>query len=253
MWSIFIDFSLFNELISFILEFINLTLIEYMESPKDIEWEPTNKRFVGFFDIMGFKDFVYKNNHEKVIEKVLKLSEFKDILKVDYKVEELQVHKHVKVIVVSDSVILSTHGETKEDLDCLIVASMVLINDSIKQGTPIKGGLSFGKFTFDEKNSIYAGEPLIDAAHLESTLEFYGCVVDHNIEYRIEQLNLTEHFDETLSRIKVPTKEGLISYKTIKPIEPNIVNHISKFYSKVSGKARRYVDNSLDVYNSEDI
>lgn len=223
-----------------------------MESPKDIKWEPTNNRFVGFFDIMGFKDFVYKNDHEKIIERVKNLGYFKQAVN-NIGSPNLRVNELIKVIVVSDSVIISTLNDDKENLNCLFATVNILMTGCLKNGIPIKGGLSVGKFTFDEHNSLYVGKPLIDAAHLESTLEFYGCIIDHNIEAKIEELDSKEHFDKLMVRIKTPTKEGLISYKVLVSLDPNIEMNISKFYSTVSGKARRYVDNSLDVYNSEDM
>ena len=33
-----------------------------------IKWEHTNKRFIGFMDIMGFKNTVYSNSHDSMIE-----------------------------------------------------------------------------------------------------------------------------------------------------------------------------------------
>jgi len=34
------------------------------------EWNPTCNRFVGFFDIMGFKDMVFRNSHADMMEKM---------------------------------------------------------------------------------------------------------------------------------------------------------------------------------------
>jgi hypothetical protein len=60
-----------------------------------------------FFDIMGFKDFVYKNDHEEVKNQVQSLTNFKEALK-HINSPNARINELIRSIVVSDSVIIST-------------------------------------------------------------------------------------------------------------------------------------------------
>ena len=45
-----------------------------MDSNKKTKWIPTDKRFVAFLDLLGFKDKVMRSTHEEIYEELHKIS-----------------------------------------------------------------------------------------------------------------------------------------------------------------------------------
>lgn len=90
-----------------------------------MEWINTNKKFIAFFDIMGFTNFVFRNPHKVVGEKINQLRNevIRDIENLEDKKEEGKKilpylpssHKRIniddsstKIVIFSDSVIFIT-------------------------------------------------------------------------------------------------------------------------------------------------
>ncbi|MFZ1806180.1 MAG: hypothetical protein WAU36_03105 [Cyclobacteriaceae bacterium] len=216
------------------------------------EWSIASEKFVAFFDVMGFKDFVYTHPHSEVEERILSLSNFIEVVNSDLPspIGGLpSLNHYLKSILVSDSIILCSKGDTEKDFLCIVAAAGALLSGCIEYDIPIKGAISHGMFTCNSVKSIYVGKPLINASMIEESLEFYGCVIDHCVERKIETLGI-EKFYNQLPALKVPTKDGQIRYHTFR-ISTQIQSEttLKRFYKTVSGRPRRYIDNSIYVYN----
>jgi len=216
------------------------------------EWSKASEKFVGFFDVMGFKDFVYTQTHSEVEDRILSLSNFieavnnSDLSKITSSLPSPS--NYLKPILVSDSIILSSKGDSLDDFLCMLSAAGALLSGCIENDIPIKGAISHGMFTCNSEKSIYVGKPLINASVIEASLEFYGCVIDHYVEKKIEALGI-DNLHTILPAIKIPTKDGQIRYHTLRILtksQPETT--LKKFYKTVSGRPRRYVDNSINIY-----
>lgn len=241
---------------------------------KEKNWDVTANRFVAFFDILGFKDFVLKHPHEFVLDKITLLKNARRYAVDGFATDGKKVmNTNLKSFQFSDSFFVFTATDSAEDFLNLLFLSRVLLSSSYSQKIPLKGAISYGKITADFENSIFVGQPIIDAYVLHEDLYMLGAILDHNVEKKIKEFqtlplvkNVIDYeFNEQLSneivRYKTPSKSGQVNYYCLKwplIVSPDTLNRgefllhtftrfqFENFYTTVSGKARIYIDNTLD-------
>ncbi|HYV91548.1 MAG TPA: hypothetical protein VE978_07190 [Chitinophagales bacterium] len=227
-----------------------------------MNWEITTKRFIAFFDIMGFKEMVFRLKHEEVFKKLRDLSFIIDtIKKYDRSLSntnkiEVANYATIKSVMFSDSVLFISEGATREDAKTTIVAAVWILNLCLRSEIPIKGAIAYGDFTAELEYSIYFGQPLIDAFLLQDELLFYGAIIHHSLESFLILNNI--NFDNLLSEYMTPLKSGKVKHKIVNWANPKLdlgyslspTNGVKNLYCSVSGKPRIYVDNTLDYINS---
>ncbi|NOU35546.1 MAG: hypothetical protein HOO88_02035 [Kiritimatiellaceae bacterium] len=210
----------------------------------------TAERFVAFFDIMGFKDLVYRNDHkevQKIMARVCKtvasLEKFRgDVLK-----------NIAPPIMFSDSIIFVSHGNTPEDADDLLLTATYLLCEMLVARVPIKGALAYGLFTADFEKSSFFGRPLVDACLLAEEMHFYGAILHHSVEPHLPpHKEKSDNIALTL-RAPVPMKGGPVTHsyadwRHFMKDGQTQESVLEPFYSTVSGSTRRYVDNTIGVY-----
>ncbi len=220
------------------------------------DWKPTANRFVAFFDIMGFKDYVARNEHNIVVEKLMKmktaLNDLENMNK-DSSVKSLLNTSETRAITFSDSIVFFSKGDTEQDVNKILLDSAVFLFACIGDGIAVKGAISFGEITVDFKNSLFFGQPIIDAYLLHDQLLLYSAIIDHTFEVKLNSITdkkLTSHF---YSKYKANLKSGRVEHLLIGPTPAALNEHIlnvSKLYENISGAPRIYIDNTLDFLNS---
>lgn len=217
-----------------------------------MNWTTTNKRYVAFFDIMGFKELVERNNHSYIVDKLEALRKTISILEKLHEnqgfLNDVKV-TNSKTITFSDSIMIFTKDDSIESLNKIIIDSSIFLFKAIEIGIPIKGALSYGEVTLDFKNSLFFGRPIIDAYLLHDELNMYSAILDNRIEDKISTFTLHNDVVDLFISVKVPLKKGKVQHLIIKPPSPNIekhINDIKKLYKSVSGAPRLYIDNTLD-------
>lgn len=225
-------------------------------------WKTTTDRFVGFFDIMGFKDIVQRKSHDEILSLMNKLNEeiIQPIESVSYikknnkgKARKLPT-PIIRPVIFSDSILLISTSNTELDLILITCFTTYVIDHCLEIGLPIKGAISFGKFTADFEKSIYFGQPLIDAYLLQDELLMYGAVFDHTAESFIHKNQLIDDLANVIQIYKVPLKSGKVTHYLADWLssydEPkDMLSKTNKLYHSVSGKSRIYVDNTIDYVN----
>lgn len=224
-----------------------------------MSWKKNNKRFVAFFDILGFKDMVLKHGHEDVLKMLEKLKKTTDRLESNIWTEALNKklstsfsEDQTNSITFSDSLILFSKGDTIEDCTKIMLDSYFVIKNALKDNILIKGALSFGKVTVDFNKSLFFGQPIIDAYLLHEDLHMLEVVLDHNAENQAGTFKKNEVIPKILHLRKVNMKFGmathtLVHFKTDEAITERIVT-LENLYKMTSGKPRLYIDNSMDYY-----
>jgi hypothetical protein len=226
---------------------------------KQTKWEPTCKRFVAYMDIMGFRDMVFRNTHQKVLEVMeqfrLPIKKLKEEAK-----ERLAGRPHgwdtfentvVKPVIFSDSVLLFSSDDSLGAVENLIWQVKSIISDALINGIPMKGALAYGKQTAHFGKSLYFGKPLIDAWELQNELVIYGVVLHHTIEGYLAKKEWIEELEETsILKYAVPLKQGTVSHYLVDwsnlPMKASkLKNSLPNLYGKVSGSARQYVDSTM--------
>jgi hypothetical protein len=230
-------------------------------------WNNKCQRYVAFLDIMGFKDRLQREGHEKVGEM---LESFQPTIEMINKMakDRLRVRKKdinnkakedaisiTRPISFSDSIILVTSDDSYESaLDIIFYVELIFF-EALSEGVPIKGAIAYGEQTADFDKSLHFGRPLIDAYELQNELLIYGCVLHHTMEKRLIKLEALEALeDEDLLKWSVPMKSGninhyLVDWVSFIGINDETVDILSDLYINVSGAPRLYVDNTINCAN----
>lgn len=217
------------------------------------DWAITCSRYVAFIDIMGFKDMVARMQHNEVYEMMKKIDRSrKHVEKVDWlKTKSLLA----KSTTYSDSIIVYSKDDSYEALDFLISTVAGLTNYLFIEGVPHKGALAFGIMTLDTENSIFFGQPLIDAYLLQEEINFYGVLIHATVEQ--ELVNSKKKMPPFTHRHLCPLKSGSAQHATIYPMHARLKDHeefgedylkliesVENLRLKTSGHLRKYIDNT---------
>lgn len=222
------------------------------------KWQITTKRFVAFFDIMGFKDLVQRNSHIDIFEK---LKQLKTTLKgletiinktliEQYNVKPLQTRS----ITFSDSIVVFSQGDEFSDAIKMMRDSYLILQTATEMGVPIKGALSYGEISVDFEQSLFFGQPIIDAYLLQEELQMYTAVLDNSIESKLSTFDNQKLINSVFTNYKAHLKTGKVMHKIMRPHKDGLIEtyikNTQKLYLTVSGRPRIYVDNTLDFFNS---
>lgn len=130
-----------------------------------------------------------------------------------------------------------------------------LTNDLLIDAIPHKGAAASGVMTLDTVNSIFFGQPLIDAYLLQEELNFYGIVVHATLEQSIQIKTKTDPVPFQIKYL-CNFKHGNAFHLVIHPMyafcyKPELMENtetllasINKLRLKTSGHLRKYIDNT---------
>lgn len=225
---------------------------------KTNNWERSTERFIGFIDIMGFKDLVARNNEEVLYLMMRRIREstFQNLIIHGVEDPEDGYESNIYITTYSDSIIVYSKDNTEQNLNSFINAISGLTNDLIRNAIPHKGAIAYGLMTLDFKNSIFFGQPLIDAYLLHDELSFYGIVVHATADSSIRACG-----NKYIFEYNCPFKSGVSKHLTILSefLEPDPLYEISyndcyraieKLRQKTSGSLRMYIDRTLQYLES---
>ena len=230
---------------------------------KRIEWIPTRKRFVAYMDIMGFKDMVFRNTHQDVLRIMKKFIipinkiEKEAMERLDGKPKGWDVFRNtvIRPVIFSDSVVLFSSDDSLGSVKHILWGVFLVISRALLEGIPIKGAIAYGEQTADFNESLYLGRPLIDAWELQNEIVLYGAVLHHTMEKFLIENDLLEGVNSSVLKYPTPLKQGIINHYLVNllqyiPTDSHLKKSLPKLYCNVSGSARRYVDNTVDYFNS---
>ena len=220
------------------------------------EWKITSERYVGYIDIMGFKDMVARTKHNEIYDIMKKIDDRK---KLNENVEWNNIKEVlVRTTTYSDSIMIYSKDESADSLHSLICTIASLSDDLFTFGIPHKGAIAFGTMTIDINRSIFFGQPLIDAYLLQEELNFYGIIVHSSAHMRIEAKGAPFIFN-----YMCPLKNGNAYHLTISPMHgvfrnntmfkhayDKLVIAIKNLRFNTSGHVRKYIDNTEAYINS---
>ena len=235
---------------------------------KKIVWIPTCKRFVAYLDIMGFRDMVFRNTHEEVLQIMERFrlpigklkQEAQERLRGEPTGWNIFESSVIRPVIFSDSVLLFSNDDSAASLENMLWQVESVITHALVNNIPIKGAISFGEQTASFGKSLYFGKPLIDAWELQNEILIYGAILHHTVENYLVENSLMDDFDQiNIVNYPVPLRQGKISHYLVDWVELTSVampkraleieNSLPHLYCKVSGNARRYVDNTIEFFN----
>lgn len=213
-------------------------------------WKITTNRYVAYIDIMGFKDMVLRTDHADIYKNMLKID--KQIRKMANVSWDGETSKLIKTTNYSDSIIIYSKDNSSESLHSFICTVAAATNDLLVEGFPHKGAVAFGMMTFDTSNSIFFGQPLIDAFLLQEELEFYGIIAHGTIEKEIKK-HMKDNANLFIEDYRCNLKKGNSLHLTIYPMNligkskkasDKLFESCQKMRFKTSGHLRKYIDNT---------
>lgn len=213
-------------------------------------WQPTTSRYVVYIDIMGFKDLVTRNQHHKIYEMMKSITESMDVTQQVFG-KTSKNSNNLLMMTYSDSIIIYSEDGSIESQKNIIDGTANLLDFIIEDEIPFRGAIAFGNMTLDIENSIFFGQPLIDAYLLSEELAFYGIAVHATAEYK-------KGFSSNSSICTYPCifKNGVANHLTIAPMSfaiedspeialKNLSYSVTKLGINSSGSIRKYIDNTL--------
>jgi hypothetical protein len=130
-----------------------------------------DKKFVAFFDILGFSNIVRKRDIKilsTIITEVL-------LPGIEDSVQGVYIPDKVKISNVSDSIILYTIDDSVNSCLLLLIACNKLMSTCFKIQFPLRGAVAYGEFIADDKH--FVGKALVDAVDYEKKQQWSGCLV----------------------------------------------------------------------------
>lgn len=232
-------------------------MAENKEKEVKPKWKTTNRRFITYLDIMGFKDYIARTKHEVVYTTMKRLSDLKQVSKI--LTDVLYDESILYTTSFSDSIIIFSRDNSKESLEAISYATSFILAKAAKDRIPMKGAIAEGQLTVDKSKQIYFGQPLIDAYLLqENEVNYYGVVCHNSVEefiekYKTQSTEISSDFKE----ISTPLKSGNINHTNLNWFKYANVDHdiktpfkkiIKGFKTMTSGKPRKYIDNTEAVF-----
>lgn len=244
---------------------------ENTRSLKKTNWKNTDKRFVAFFDLLGFKDKIMRNSHNEIFEQLNKLSSMRNRIENSANSESIKrifVDVDIYTVSFSDSIALFSKNDSFQNFEFFIAMVRYFISNAIKNNVAIKGGIAFGDISLNKTEQIYFGQPIIDAYYIEEDVNFLGVVLHNSVDKYIRahenECSKSGIISKSIINERTPLKTGKIYHNSIDyfkmlsdseisdkdNITIDILKTFRRFYESVSGSPRRYIDNTIDFYDT---
>jgi len=87
----------------------------------------------------------------------------------------------IKAYIFSDSILVFTLSDQPEDIKAILILASELFSKSLTSCVPLRGGISFGKFYFNEELNLFCGEPFVQAYQIGECAQWSGIVVHDSV------------------------------------------------------------------------
>ncbi|MDW8274728.1 MAG: hypothetical protein RMJ53_10910, partial [Chitinophagales bacterium] len=198
--------------------------------------------FIAFFDVLGFKEFIFNNDLNEVKQlfghllresQTAVASENYIQLNHGLVVPDLKKQK-VNCLHISDSVIFWTNGKTEADFEELVSVCYTFYWRSLQTTFPLRGCLTLGEIAFDSLtfsnengttfyNYSLFGKGLVESYLKAESIQYAGCLIDNTaIKVVSDKLINNLIYDQKICMYKVPFKSNFYSYEHVfRPIKGN--------------------------------
>ena len=170
----------------------------------------SQKRYVAYFDMLGFKEAVKRNQNiawscisemQRSMEEILRI-------KIKDTSNNVIIDDKVRSFIFSDSIVLFTLSNEYIDLMSILILSTQLFGQSLKYRIPLRGGVSYGDFYFNFDKKLFCGLPLVKAFELGECIQWSGVRLDSII---VQHCEVCKKYNEEFfsSDIQIPWKAKL--------------------------------------------
>lgn len=201
-------------------------------------------RYVAFFDILGFKNWVETEGSWKVfvyirdfMNLMIRACMPKSVVNADMSVDlEPSIISYINF---SDSIIFYSRDDSYETFRSMLKVCAEFMNVVICGPTRvIRGSLSHGEFYADPENNAYVGHALIDAYELEEKQDWLGVSLHSSIENTANFIRAQKEFPRLIIQSLEPIKGS--------SNKPFCLNWIDKDVISSSFNALKSLDDCLN-------
>jgi len=163
------------------------------------------RAFVGFFDVLGFKERLRVGGLEQILLGYRQLSQAKmhsGIIPVFS--AQGGIYRTIGTTIFSDS-ILYWCDDNWEGVQTLLAASAHLIASAVDMGWPLRGALAYGDCVLDRESRTFIGQPLIDAYLAEENQRWIGVALHDSVTGHASLGTRIQHSEDVIA-YQVPVK-----------------------------------------------
>lgn len=166
--------------------------------------------YVAFFDMLGFASAIERDPDEAWGALCDLWAAMDKVLRIGIEVPALGMDLRPplpKMFIFSDSVVMFTPSDDLKDLYSILICSSELFSKSLSTCVPLRGGISHGRFHFDQINRLFCGAPFVQAHRLGEAAQWLGISVDGDVADRYRQTPvLRSGPDPVIVQYNVPVK-----------------------------------------------
>jgi hypothetical protein len=184
-----------------------------------------NHCYICFLDILGFKELLAQNNLTELQETLEKFTKYisGSVYKRKTNADELKRSKEgnnnnnrkLKILIISDSIVITTENQSFKALATLIDRSIDFISASYKAELALRGVITKSNLlecSFMDNDSelnmnILWSAGIAKAFQQEKSLEISGCAIDPEITVLENFLNEFPDYKNKIIKYKVPLKD----------------------------------------------
>lgn len=239
--------------------------------------------FIAFFDVLGFKEFIYNNDFEEVkrlFSHLLRDTQYavageKSVMaRPGVAVPDLSQQK-INCLHVSDSIVFWTNKDEEADFSDLVEVCYTFYWRSLQTTFPLRGCLVHGEIDFNPYtitneagatfyNYSLIGKGLVEAYLKAESIEYAGCYIDQTALDKVEDRLVTKFiYAQKLCYYKVPFKTGEGYEHVFRPVHGdhndvsfrNRAKDIKRLFTHhtkvttLSDGVRRKMNNTIDFLN----
>ncbi len=153
------------------------------------------KRFVAFFDVLGFSDQIQRTSAKNVMKEYSKF--IQDLSKSE--------GSELNAFISSDSIIVYTEDLSVESFKSIVDYSGRLFVRAFRNHFPLRGAIDGGEFEISDDRLVYVGRALIRAYKAASSQKLSGVILTPNCEMVLESseyAGILEGMDRSLKLIQ---------------------------------------------------
>lgn len=220
------------------------------------------KGFVAYFDILGYKTFLQKNDPNTEAETILAMiktvpNRFRgEILLSESTPDLARLWDETSSSLVFSDTILLANRNANIDADeargtaLLLVACVFISQQMFERGMPVRGAITYGDFLISGHS--FAGEPIVEAYEESQKLDLAATVVADSAYKRVNALApkaelLTQVMDTIIVPYLTPTKLGDVTANLLLPALPKMAiatNDLRQYVLEAFWKHKKDIDSS---------
>jgi hypothetical protein len=97
---------------------------------------------------------------------------------------DIAIRDHVAAFTFSDTILLFTKGDEEADLRAILIVCLELFAQVLHGSIPVRVGISYGLFVFNQDEDLFVGPPLVKAYEIGEAAQWIGTVLEVSVAER---------------------------------------------------------------------